>query len=445
MAPRLDNFADEIVANITQRLDVHDICSLRRSSRSLAAKCTVARFKSLFVLKRVDLTEQALKKFVEMMQPGSLGCLIQDLTLVGFSKGPKGSTFKEEDIPKEEKIELLAEAFSGLRTNTVAGRLSSLCLEVAITSKTGERSLPGERFVAWKRAWQAARDTFGIAWHALAASKLPIQKLNVFNSRQMQRCSLPSDCLGEVDWETPGLVTSLTSLQSLSVSLCPRDIDVFETTDDGEGPYTDPGPLADDESLKSRDNDDVQAEADDEVNFSGLANFLRLCSQLDYLEIHYFHESTWGGGGIDQRFERLIQRVAEIDRLPTIRHCHLRGVFARGQDLVTLVQRSRVSNLSMENVFSETFRPIFDHCQSSTSAVTAVFFDDLWEARQLLYFNAPGRQKFPRRPHVQGCPTLQRTGDEVKRPISYFVPGGRGLGSPATSQWMQDRHREYGR
>ena len=443
MAPHLEDCPEEIVANIVQRLDLHDIGSLRHTSRPVAGKCTTAYFKSLFLSKRVELTEPMLKKFAEVTQPGSLGCLIQELTLVGVSKGPEGSTYKEEEISKSDKTELLTQVFSGIFINSPAARLSSLSLEVTITDKIGQRSLPGASHFSWKCRWQSARDTFDIAWHALAASKLPIEKLNLFNTRQMQQCSLPSNCLGAVDWTAPDLPTSLASLKSLSISLCPRDLNAFEMKDDGEGPHADG--FEHDPSLKSRNDDNIQAEADDELNFSGLAHFLRLCGQLDNFELHYFIKFSYGYGDIDHHYQRLLQRVAETDRLPRIQYFRLRGVYARERDLLALVQRTRTSNLSMENVSCDTFRKIFDHCQSSTSPVEAVYFDDLNESDGMVYFDAPGPQKFLRLIDVEGCPTLQRTGADVKQPISYVLAVSRALGSPEATQWRQDRRREYGR
>ena len=85
MSPRLEDCPDEVIEAIVVLLHLDDIRSLRQSCRSLAAKTTQRHFKSYYHSKRVDITRRALRAFVNATQPGRLGCLVQELILVGLT------------------------------------------------------------------------------------------------------------------------------------------------------------------------------------------------------------------------------------------------------------------------------------------------------------------------------------------------------------------------
>ena len=158
------------------------------------------------------------------------------------------------------------------------------------------------------RVWQSAADSFETAWHALAANKLPVEKLNIFNGSEMQRCSLACDELAKMDWvHHPGLATSFASVRSLSVSLSNRlvdDSDIYQAEDEsdsgdeegkdneadeeekGDGDEEDSRDTPNDEPTGPKRRARLRAEAEDKRNFVGLANFFQLCSQLDDFTLH---------------------------------------------------------------------------------------------------------------------------------------------------------------
>ena len=120
MSPSLENCPNEVIESIVVLLVLGDICSLRQSSRTLSSKTTQNHFKSYFLSKHVDITESALRTFVDVTQPGWLGCLIQHLVLVGVVNNSKALEYivgdqpdtdseEEEKMNRERQAEALGE------------------------------------------------------------------------------------------------------------------------------------------------------------------------------------------------------------------------------------------------------------------------------------------------------------------------------------------------
>ena len=84
MAPSLQDSPVEVVEHIVGSLDLEDICNLRLTCRGVASKSAQGCFKTYFVSKHVDITDASLELFVNCTQPGSLSCLVEDLTIVGI-------------------------------------------------------------------------------------------------------------------------------------------------------------------------------------------------------------------------------------------------------------------------------------------------------------------------------------------------------------------------
>jgi hypothetical protein len=72
MSPRLEDFPNEIIEAIAVKLDLNDIRSLRQSCRSLVSKTTQDCYKLFYRSKRVDITLQTLRAFVDATQSGRL-------------------------------------------------------------------------------------------------------------------------------------------------------------------------------------------------------------------------------------------------------------------------------------------------------------------------------------------------------------------------------------
>jgi hypothetical protein len=176
-------------------------------------------------------------------------------------------------------VSLLSEAFCNIMVNGKAGKLLSLSLEVAVYREDTEERLPPLCHSSWRLIWQSAAETFHTAIRSLAASSLPIEKLNIFNNRQLQLCSLASNKLSRIDFKHKGLAVSLASLKSLSLSFSGKII--FNSKADAK--RSDDLAKKIDKSywgIKTRPINDIKAEVADEINFIGLAKILKLCSQL---------------------------------------------------------------------------------------------------------------------------------------------------------------------
>jgi hypothetical protein len=196
-----------------------------------------------------------------MSQPGWLGCLIQNLELVGVVNNTKAleyiigeepeSDLEEESCGNRKKLaeakqnlemlrqretdyeklhesgrdlSLLSKAFSNIAANSRAGRLLSLSLEVVVYREDAEKRLSPLVGGGWRFIWECVADTFHTALCSLSASNMSIERLNIFNDRRLQRCSLACNELGSIDFKQKGLTISLASMKSLAVSISDRVI-----------------------------------------------------------------------------------------------------------------------------------------------------------------------------------------------------------------------------
>ncbi|KAF2172587.1 hypothetical protein M409DRAFT_63232 [Zasmidium cellare ATCC 36951] len=502
MAAHISNLANEIVESIVVLLDLPDICSLRLTSRLVAAKVTQDHFKSFFRSKTIDLTKSSLETFVAVTQPGLLGCLVQNITLIGIANNPKGlesilrkktrtvverngpifaSTEERcsaEELAKAERdletinrrceehrqlreagqdIKLLGEALTNLLANG-KGALRSLSLEVAMCRDDADKHQRPVSGMGWKYTWQAATDAFKTTMPALAASGLQVTKLNLFNPENFLRCSIPSNELSVLDFEDPSLQTCLRSIKSLSISLSDRIID---ETDKNAARTGDPGDNVDwSIAPTKRPIEELRAEAAEETNFRGLATLISLCTNLEDLDLHYFNLAISVLTPEDAKDEVVLQRLAQVskDHLLNLQKCRLRGFHVWEHDLLAFIQQSpNLQDLTLDNMMTTaydsapdaspgTFASILKHCASPSANFQKILFDDLFEQGHLVYFETEGEQKFPVSIWTKGTNTLRLEGREevVGKEVGYCLAQGRMLGSPQAYFWMERRRAEFG-
>lgn len=466
---RLEHCPNEVIETILSLLALNDIRNFRQTSRRLSLKSTGHHFKSYFRLKHVDLTERALQDFVEATKPGQLGCLVQDLVLVGVMYNTKLLnaivSYGRQDTEQQAKalhnlgvlmqlqadhkefhetgmdIRLLSEAFGNLMANSKDGKLRSLSLAVVVYREDAEQRLSPATGGGWKLIWQAAADTTHTALRSLKTGGLPVQKLNMYNHED--RCSLACDELSELDFESEGLATSLASLKALSVSFSDKIIEITK------GNIGDTGDSADevdwDAANDERTISDIESEAGDMTNFIGLCHLLRRSSQLEHLELHHYHLDTQSLVGAELHHERFMQHMAGTVKLPNLKRCTLRGLSVREVDLLAFIQgATTIRELSLQNVdlVSGTFRSIFDYCTSETASLERLHFDDLFE-RGMIYFEGPGKPKY-RGMDRPSSNTLDRAGPEIRKFISYCVPGDTFPANPWFYEWKGQHRKEYG-
>ncbi|RBQ78365.1 hypothetical protein FVER14953_08765 [Fusarium verticillioides] len=96
--------------------------------------------------------------------------------------------------------------------------------QIQIKSELEERS-------TMKSTWQCTNDTFFVTMQSLAAAKLQIQSLNLFNDTDMKLFALASDQLNLIDWDRPDIAHVLVTVTSLNTNISTR---VFAFKDRGE-------------------------------------------------------------------------------------------------------------------------------------------------------------------------------------------------------------------
>ncbi|KAK4507757.1 hypothetical protein PRZ48_001492 [Zasmidium cellare] len=500
MAIHFTDLANEIVESIVVLLNLPDICNLRLAGRLVATKVTQDHFKSFFRSKTIDLTKSSLEDFVAATQPHLLGCLVQDVTLIGIANNPRGlesilrkktrpvverngpmfmsteERCSDEELAKAERdlatinrrreehqqlretgqdVKHLGEAFTNLAANG-KGPLCSLSLEVVMYRDDADEKQRPVSGLGWKYTFQAATDAFQTTMPALAASGLQVQRLNLFNPENFLRCSIPSNELSVVDLSDPSLQNALQSIKSLSLSLSDR---VLNETDKDASRTGDPGDDIDwSIAPKARPIEDLRAEAADETNFLGLANLVSLCTNLEELDLHFFNLAISVLTSEDSKDEVVLQRLAEVskDRLLNLKKLRLRGFHVWERDLLALIQQSpNLQDLTLDNMMltaydadtKGSFISIFNHCTSPSSKIQTILFDDLFDSGRLVYFDAKGEQKFPVAVWTKGTNTLKIEGREEvveSHPIKYDFAQGRMLGSPQAYYWREKRRAEFG-
>lgn len=139
---------------------------------------------------------------------------------------------------------------------------------------------------------------------------------------------------------------------------------------------------------------------------------------------------------------RLLSEVVNLDKLPRLTRCTLRGVYAAPADLLGFVRRTGVADLSLEHIclVSGTFGPLFDYCASGEAPITSLSLVDLYEpGAPTVHFSGPDRATIAR----MGW-SLKLGGDGVKQRILYDTADRGPMDTPDIRQWRVDRYREYG-
>ncbi|GES60489.1 F-box domain protein [Aspergillus terreus] len=466
----LENCPTEIVGEITRYIDLIDAGHLRLTNRYLRSTVTQGFFRSYVRSRRVKLTGTDLQRLVVLTQRGWLGCGIRHLTLVGVvnnTKSLEAALKANEDDPRKRDLEvlrgrrqtyqqllesgqiaqLLSQIFKNLAVNNTTGKLRSLSLAVTVYRQDAKREIVPLAGGSWRLIWQTAAETFRVVLAALQESKLEVDCLNVFSGPLLQKCSLESLELARINYNSEGLIKALGALKNLSVSISERIIDLNPLSAQLSDEPADEVDWPDDEPDK--DINEVIAEAQDENNFVGLADLLRVCHGLKSLHIHQylvdFHNLS---SNTRSPIEKLFQRVAELDTLPALEECSLRGVFVRETDLLAFLKRVHLRRLSMENVVmvSGTYRSIFDFCTDEASRLSFLYVDELMIQNDLIYFTGAGEPRFRTWVGAHGSNTLKREGEQLKQPILYHPPDGPAMpvASPARQEWLLQQRREYG-
>lgn len=459
MSAAIQSVPPEVLGRCIEHLAFRDICNLRLSCRKFAAWCAQGTIKSHFLLKHVHMTKENLESFVEQTGPGRLGCLVEHVTLTGVAvdtqllgeilqtktrwvtkshgsvqyhctpakllkveadlKGLKALQTEQAYLRDNgESVALLAEAFRNIASNGKLGLLPHLTLDVAVYLQNAEtRQLPAAGG-DWGRISQAAADCFHMTMSSLAKSKLLSTRLDIFGSAS--RCSLGCGELYQLGSYDSLLAPAMSGIKSLSLSLSNRHL-----VDSGE----------------QSDDEEIEVISSIKSDSSALLDFLALMPQLEDLNLHWFttyqprtrEEVLFNSGRFHGRSEHV--------RLTVLTKCSLRGIFLSERGLLAFLQRVPVTRLMLEEIHmvEGSFTPVFEYCTSEEAKMEYLWLNYLWQDR-CLYFHDSTQVKFPHSAGWDiGPQTLERRGNEVRRPIRYGYPTGRTKGS--SSPEVREVHR----
>ncbi|CAK1361606.1 hypothetical protein CB0940_03034 [Cercospora beticola] len=196
--PQLDNLPDEVNECINVCLGLYDLVNLRLVSRSMLTKTTQRHLGSFLRSKRLDLTRPSLELMAEMTAKHRLGCVIEELTLVGVVYNTKALQYQiwtgskelvgdcdeygHVDVPTEfgseadlaratveleelkrqradydqwhaagKDVALLTEIFANLAANTKLQGLVSIATDVAVFREDSSEERPHTN--VWVGGW----------------------------------------------------------------------------------------------------------------------------------------------------------------------------------------------------------------------------------------------------------------------------------------------------
>ncbi|KAJ9158039.1 hypothetical protein NKR19_g3754 [Coniochaeta hoffmannii] len=424
MSPSLEELPLELLDEILEFLDLPSICQLRLTSRTTAARCASSHhFRAFFREKYVVLTEQALRAFADATQAGGLCAAVQEVTISSsaIDEWPRNvPAWEDRRLPsRQDAISLLSRAFEGLVRNGATGRLLSLSLDSA-PALPDPRTRAGEVQRAYRFDFKIVHTadvrTFDVVFHALGASRLQVEALNICRGPGHLYLSVSCKELDVVDWHAPGLRRALAAVRSLS--MCVRNIPLTAA-----GGQNNDRPVSRREALQ-RDVPAWEAEGD----WTSLARLLDVLGSLEDLDLQYVCRHTTSRPTPPMRLEwtheRLLQDVARSDSLSNLSRCRLRGVYAREADLLGFVKcLAAVKELSLETIFltTGTFASIFDYCSDAATSLTKLDFDLLHEMSSqytLVLFLGPDRRQSMVElvPPELGDVSLERCGDDKTYP-----------------------------
>lgn len=432
----------EIFEIVNALLSLRDLCNVRLVSRSVASKATQDRFGSFVRSRSVELTRPALEILAALTAKGRVGCLVQDLTLAGVvyntaglqhqlqagskttlgrgceasgtldneptepatdaelarataaldSMQPKQADYDQLHEAGGNVVALLAGIFRNLAANSKRRGLASLSLDVVEYRHDAQTPQPASDRLDWRSVWHMADQTFHTVTRSLGRALLPIQELNLFCNDFSGRCNLDCNQLSRCDWLAKGLVFTLASVESLELSISDRVLDetahdALATGDPVErvSPTTDTGGLL-------PNVEELEKQAKDDQNFDGLVALLNSCQKLRKLDLRRCHVRRRRSELNDPTGDRLfIQRLADAARLETIENLSLGNFAAQEQDLMSLLKRNPVRNLTLIRIPLEpggSWDAIFDHCTSTTAAnnMHALHLEDLSQDYKRILF-----------------------------------------------------------
>ncbi|GIZ49487.1 hypothetical protein CKM354_001251700 [Cercospora kikuchii] len=491
----------EIVEQVVTQLPLYDIGSLRLTSRILACNATQDHFKANFYSKSVELTERSLQRFAVAATAGGLVHKLRHLTLVapvyntleleaninrsaipipkwdndGMLERITLENVADEDLQemvqeletlRQQRSEhslftdrgghvaLLSQALGKLKADGFS--LQAMTAEVAVYRIDATTPLLPIYGGGWKHIWAAAKTALEAIFGSVARCGLQVQRLNLFNSSRMVRCSISCDKFTYLDFDSAQLGEFLNSLESLSVSISDRIIDVNDMESMDQEDYS--SALEVDSGATWVPEDEILREARNEQNFAGLAKMFSKCHNLRQLDIaHCDLDISYDVTHAQQ--EGILSALQEAN-LHSVAKVTLQGFDASEQQLFGVLHslsglRSitlRIMTLCHQDLGWDA---LLDYC---TKRLDEVSLDGLFNPRILLFkppyaiFEASqlrNGQRVALKAHykrgVTTYPTALRGVEIATSPkIDYIVYEGVLRDSVAQRAWKRDLNNRFG-
>ena len=261
---------------------------------------------------------------------------------------------------------------------------------------------------------------------ALTESELRVQDLAVFNSPDLDVCSLFRDQLGILDF--PKLKNLTSHLKTLSLSILARD---SSSVYDGYG---------------------LPDQFMTEDDFTGLGTLVAHCTTLKVLDVHYYSIGYDRGLQTDHNpistttpsSSELVKRTANQLELLV-----LAGLVIRENDLLEFLKRNRSTRLELDHIklTEGSFRSILDFCSNPDSGLTSLRLTSLFE-KTIVWFSESNVGEFDLDTGAISS-SFSRDGDDIWLPIFYHVHAtpiafSQLPYSPKIHSYMKHKIRRFG-
>jgi len=463
----LQTLPPELIERVVVPLPLSDIGSLRLTNSCLASNAAQKHLKARFQTKRVEITEERLRSFVAVTASDGLGCLLRDLTLVAPVYNTSELTARLEenaaqlaeldedgqfvdldfrDLTDEETrqakldlvvlqerlsnqldllrhqndVTLLGQALSNLAKR--GGSLRVLRTDVAIYKDDTTTPLLPLFGGSWEPICASAASVTHTVFASLAACDLPVQSLDLFNSRHVLRCSLPCSVLNNIDFTSGRLVSSLGHLTEISLRISDPVVD--------------------------QSSNETPLEATHQPNLDGLRSFLRTCSSIRTLDLAHFSLAHVNNANLQHG---RILRVLSESGLPYLQNLTLQGFKVTEDELLSLLggfEALRSISLRSIKLMDGSFKRILDYC-TMDAAMEELALDSLFESSIVLFeppwVVRPSASEDPRVGYPDSRAIYRRTSDDsAGLQIKHHAYQGHTLDSPFIKAWRQDLRNRFG-
>ncbi|KAK6433900.1 hypothetical protein LTR95_009916 [Oleoguttula sp. CCFEE 5521] len=421
MSASMPSLPEELVEFIAKQLGTIDICSLRATSRLLAAKASRGHFRTALHRKTIALKAESLDKVVHLLEHDDLGRVLCNLT-VPCDKQHDGTEHtlacllnsltvtctSGEEHNEESDFPLLHNCFTLFQSG-----LNGRPLEVLSARLTSEH---GTEICAsgWKAQSMTAGQLAKGIFLAIHGSGLNVTSLDLFADQDY--CSIPISIIrGCADAVRAGVTDpegvsdtfgSIHTIKRLALSFT----------------YHPGPPLAKNTSIIGQTG--------------ALTGIFSSMPHLESLTIHWYKLLT----RTQERWDSCVEEG---------------GVHFYPDFLRNSLQRNPLTHLTLSGVHlgapsshihylvARTWVPILDFMASLECTITSLHLDDLLGHSELVYFKIPGKPKFCRGEDV-GPSEVRRTGAEVKVKLEYAFGKGKALRSAKIDEWWSALTRRYG-